>query len=312
MPKTLDKPLVKSKLTEGILATLAFFDIYKLPLEEKRIWELLYRVQATPQEVKLELERLVRLGIIIYKDGLYGLEEWSEKIYINNQAEIRKRWVRIRKYYWLLSAIPFVEHISVINSVAMGNADHESDIDFFVVAKPNRLYFVRTFIILLFRVLGVYKTRDRVNMQFCFGFYVTSDNLSIKELLLQPEDPYLVFWLGTIIPIYSLKYYEKLMKENKWLSSWLPNFKTMHRLDMYRKLRPNLELKYILHVLLYLPAVLLEPWLRRIHIRHTFKLPENNWPTSSTIANRTMLKLHALDPRKDLRRKFWDILKNYR
>jgi hypothetical protein len=311
MPKTLDKPLVKSNLTQGILSTLAFFAIYNLPITERRLWELLYRVQATPEQVRPELIRLVQLGVIVHRNGLYALDDWDDKQLIEKQAEIDKRWTRIRKYYWLLSAIPYVEHISVINSVAMGNADSESDIDFFIVTKPNRLYFVRSVIIILFKMLGVYKDKTHINMRFCFGFYVTSDHLSIKELLLHPEDPYLVFWLGTIIPVYSLKYYERLMKENKWINSWLPNFRTMQRLDMYRKLKPNMGLKKFLEALSFMPAMILEPVLRRIHIRHTFNLPENNWQSSSTIANRTMLKLHALDPRKDLRDKFWATLRNY-
>jgi hypothetical protein len=58
--------------------------------------------------------------------------------------------------------------------------------------------------------------------------------------------------------------------------------------------------------------MILEPLLRRVHIRHTFKLPENHWKTSSTIADRKMLKLHALDPRKDLRNRFWHTLSRYK
>jgi hypothetical protein len=312
MPNTLAKTLVKSKLTEAIIATLAFFDIYKLPLPGRRVWELLYRVQATPEAVTLELHRLAQLGIIVHKDGLYALEDWDAKKRQANQVEIEKRWTRIRKYYWILSSVPFIEHVSVINSVAMGNADHESDIDFFIVTRPGRLYFVRSAIIALFKMLGVYKNKRHVNMRFCFGFYITSDSLSIRDLLLPGEDPYMVFWLGTITPIFSLKYYEKLIKENRWIHSWLPNFKTMQRLEMYRKLKPQIALKRFLEMACYLPALLLEPLLRKIHIRHTFQLPENNWKTSSTIANRTMLKLHALDPRKDLRQKFHSILSKYR
>jgi hypothetical protein len=312
MPNTLAKTFVKSKLTEAIIATLAFFDIYNLPLSGRRVWELLYRVKSTPEAVILELQRLAQLGIIAHKDNMYALQDWDPKQFQANQVEIEKRWTRIRRYYWVLSAIPFVEHISVINSVAMGNADHESDIDFFVVTKPGRLYFTRSVIITLFKFLGVYKNKRQVNMRFCFGFYITSDKLSIKELLLSGEDPYLVFWLGTITPIFSLKYYEKLIKENRWIHSWLPNFKTMHRLEMYRRFRPNIALKKFLELICYFPALILEPVLRKIHVRHTFNLPENNWKTSSTIANKTMLKLHALDPRKDLRNKFYSILSRYK
>lgn len=312
MPKNFNKQIVKSPLTQGILSTLAFFGIYKLPISANRLWELLYKAQATKEDLQLELDRLVQLNVIVFKNGMYALEPWDEKRLKDNQVEIDKRWTRVKKYYWLLSALPFVEHVSVINSVAMGNADSESDIDFFVITKPNRIYFVRSMIIVLFKLLGVYKSRDKVNLQFCFGFYISSNRLSIKDLLLPGgDDPYLVFWLATITPIYSLKFYEKFMKENRWVYSYFPNFKPMQRLEMYRKLTPSTGLNRLLTAVCWLPAILLESLLRRIHIRHTFNLPENNWKTSSTIANKYMLKLHALDPRKDLRRQFYQILQKY-
>lgn len=311
MQPILAKTLVKTKVTEAILATLAFFSIYNLPLPAKKIWELLYRCECTYPEMEKELNRLTQLGIIAQKSGLYALAEWDERRYFLNQLEIQKRWNKIKKYYWLLSAIPFVRHISVINSVAMGNADHESDIDFFVVTSVNRLYFVRSVIIIIFKLLGVYKTRTHVNERFCFGFYVDSDHMPIKKLLLPQEDPYMVFWLSTIIPIYSLRFYEKLIKENKWVYSQVPNFRTHDRLEMYRKLTPARKTKKILEWIFLVPSLIAEPLLRFIHVRHTFNLPENSWKSSSTIANKHMLKLHAKDPRKDLREQFYKVLQNY-
>jgi hypothetical protein len=312
MQKISTKQFTQTNVTQGVLATLAFFNLYKLPVSSHKVWELLYRTAATLPEVEAELDRLVKLDVIITKDKLFALENWDEKLYATNQQEIEKRWNRIKRFYWALSSVPYVESICVINSVAMGNADTESDIDFFIITKPNRLYFVRTWIILMFKLFGVYKTRDKINKQFCFGFFITSDALSIKHLLLPQEDPYLVYWLATIIPITGEQMYERFIKENRWLYSWFPNFKTLHRAGMVREFQPKKRLKRIFEALFNVCAALTEPLLRRIHIRHTFKLPENHWRTSSTIANKTMLKLHALDPRKDLRQRFWDTLRNYR
>src|SRR5690606_32172666 len=138
-----------------------------------------------------------KLDLVVAKNGLYALEDWNDKDYANSQAAIAKRWNRIKKYYWLLSAVPFVRHMAVANSVAMGSADSESDIDFFVICKPNRLYFVRTWITLLFNMLDIYNNRRHINEQLCLGFFMAEDALSISHLALPQEDPYLVFWLGT-------------------------------------------------------------------------------------------------------------------
>lgn len=312
MQKVLPKSYTKTKVTEGVISTLAFFDLYKLPLPLQRIWELLYRVQATLPQVEQELSQLVQLGVVIHKNGLYALNDWDEAKYLANQLEIDKRWAIINKYFWALSSVPFVEHIAVINSVAMGNADSESDIDFFVITKPNRLYFARTWIILLFKLMGVYKNRKVTNERFCFGFYITSDKLSIKELLLAGEDPYLIYWLGTITPITGQNIFERFIKENKWIYSWLPNYRTQFRLEVIKNLKPALFLQNFISLVMALPAAMTEPFLRWYHIRHTFKLPENHWATSSTIANKHMLKLHAIDPRKDLRNKYQNVLNQYK
>ncbi|HYE21987.1 MAG TPA: hypothetical protein VD998_00165 [Verrucomicrobiae bacterium] len=299
-----------SNLSKAILKTLSFFHIYRLPITAQKIWQLLYKYEATLSEVERELEELVVRKLVCKNEHLYSIKHFDTWTYLINREEIAQRWDRVKKYYWLLSSIPFIEHVSVINSMAMGNADSESDIDFFVITKPNRLYFVRTMVIILFKLFGVYKTRKKINKQFCFGFYITSDHMSLQDLLLPGEDPYMVFWLGTIVPILGVQTYEKFIRDNFWIYSFLPNFRPMQRLGQIRKYRQASVIKNLLHSLLNIPAAVLEPFLRRIHINHTFKLPENHWKTSSTIANSKMLKLHALDPRKDLRKAWQDILQS--
>jgi len=294
-----------------VLATLGFFGLYSLPLPAKRVWELLYKHQTGLAEVQAELDRLAKMEVVVRRDGLYALADWDDGRYAENLRAVDKRWARIKKYYWLLSGIPFIEHVAVINSVAMGNADHESDIDFFIITRPNRLYFVRTAVIVLFKLLGVYKNRRRVEERFCFGFYISSDRLSIKHLLLSGEDPYLVFWLGTAVPVMGEGMYQRFIKANRWIYGWLPNFNPDAKLEKVRSLRASLRTRWFLESLLSWPAAALEPLLRLIHIRHTFKLPENHWASSSTIATAEMLKLHAIDPRKTLRQRWQAALQSF-
>ncbi len=103
MLQTLANPPKFSKIQEAILQTLSFFHIYKLPLTSDRIWELLYKTKATPEEVEKNLTQLVRLGVLDHHHDLYGLEDWDQEAYDDNQLEIRRRWNKIKKYYGLLS-----------------------------------------------------------------------------------------------------------------------------------------------------------------------------------------------------------------
>jgi len=316
-----------TKTEEAILATLSFFGILDIPLTEEKIWQNLYKIPASKETVRQDLNRLIERNIVYVAEtfrfpqngGLktsatyFSLKPIDEIKLLANQAEIEKRWERINKYYWLLSLVPFIEQLSVINSLALGNATAESDIDFFVVTKPRRLYFVRTLIILIFRTFGIYKTKNKIKDQFCFGFYVTIDGLDLSGALIPGEDPHFAFWFASFVPLFGKRQYERLVAKNRWIYDYCPNFLPSQKVLDY-KLRSSWTVfaKRVLEFLLFIPASALEPIFRFIHIRHTFKLPENHWATSTTIAERDILKLHAVDPRKQIRERFFALLQSLR
>ncbi len=301
------------KLKESVFSTLAFFALYEVPVTFSRVHELLVKERATAEEVQMILNQLVADDRISQTGNLYSLKPWKASDYRDKQVEISKKWMRIDRYYFWLAILPFVRLVSVINSLSLGTADKDSDIDFFVVTSKNRLYFVRSIIIVLFRILGVYKTRTKIKDRFCFGFFVTKDNLNFKNLLIKPEDPYFINWLANMRPVTDGRQYWELMQQNPWLAEELPNFNAMQRLTSIQK--PNLfirGIKLILEVILFIPAALLEPMLRKIHIDHTFKLAENHAVTSTTIANEKILKLHGHDVRSQIARAHLDLLKSLR
>ncbi|HTL39283.1 MAG TPA: hypothetical protein VL306_00510 [Methylomirabilota bacterium] len=297
------------KLEQAVLKTLAFFSLYELPLSSRRVHELLYGEFVSLPQVTETLGNLVVSGQVLQKDNLYSLKSWNAATYQANQLELIKKWEKIDRYFNWLAVLPFVRNISVINSLSLGTSDADSDIDFFVITKPNRLYFVRSLIIVLFRSLGVYKTRQKIKDRFCFGFYTTTDNLEFESLKLKPEDPYFDFWLANMRPVVGSQAYWQLMQKNPWLTQAFPNFEPTQRFASAKK--PSfivLSIKYILEVLLWLPVSLAEPFFRRIHINHTFKLAENRGLTSTTIANSSMLKLHGYDVRAEIAERFKRII----
>ena len=301
----------EQKLDQAVIATLAFFALYDLPLSARRTHELLLNQIATLAEVEQALAGLVLAGQIVQIGNLYSIKPWNQDQYYENQKELTRKWARVDRYFGWLTALPFVRNISVINSLALGTADSDSDIDFFVITKRQRLYTVRSIIIVLFRLLGVYKTRQKIKDKFCFGFFVTPKNLNFEPLLIKPQDPYLLFWMCSMRPLFGGKYYWQLMQENQWLTGYFPNFKPMQRLSSARQ--PNIiavAVKFLFEVALWLPAMVAEPILRRIHIDHTFKLAENNTTASTTIAHADMLKLHAYDVRAEVAAAYEKVLQN--
>jgi hypothetical protein len=298
-----------TQLKQAVFSTLAFFALYELPVTSSRVHELLFDYVASLEEVQNVLNSLAADNKIYKAGNLYSIKPWRASDWRDRQIEISKKLHKIDRFNNWLAVLPYVRLIAVINSLAMGTADADSDIDFFVVTKNKRLYFVRSIIIVIFRILGVYKTREKIKDKFCFGFFVTADNLNLQSILLKPADPYLLVWLSSMRPLTSEKYYLELMAANNWLKVYLPNFDSSARLTSLKK--PNTfvrTIKVILEVLLWIPSAILEPVLRRIHIDHTFKLPENHAATSTTIANAKMLKLHAHDVRNQIAQAHKDLL----
>ncbi|MBI2356164.1 MAG: hypothetical protein HYV13_03100 [Candidatus Doudnabacteria bacterium] len=296
MPKISEiKERVGTDLANGVLSTLAFFGMYGLPLSSKRVFELLYQTRASKQQVNEALEDLVLRSKVVKHDNLYALKSWDDLQSLMRDDETKKRWKQVDKYFKLLSSIPFIEHISIIHSLAIGNVNSESDIDFFVITKPNRLYFVRSLVIVLFRMFGVYRTRTQIAGRLSFGYYVSSKALDLSEV--EGKDPFMAFWFASFLPIFGKQTYLKLAESNQWIYEFLPNYSPQARIENIRRAESTL-LKKFLETLLQLPAVLIEPLLRSIHITHTFNLPENHWATSTTIANRDVLKLQAVSQRR--------------
>lgn len=296
------------KIQKGILAPLAFFGLYGLPLGREKIWQLLYKSQVNREKFDRVLADLVRAGKVYDQDGHFALKPWDSGHLLISQDETSKRWRKLQKYYNLLAAIPFIEHISVIHSLALGNADAKSDIDLLVITRPNRLYFVRSVIIVLFRILGVYKTQAKISEQFCFGYYLTTSNMDISRV--EGQDNFLAFWFASHIPILGMPAHEKFLRSNTWIYKYFPNYQPVAWPE------PQIsnvvaKLKTALEFLLAVPALLAEPLFRFIHIRHTFNLPENHWPTSTTIATADALKLHAVSQRKQLNEAFERALQKF-
>ena len=299
------------RLQQAVVSTLAFFALYELPLSSRRVHELLLEQIATLPQVEQALAGLVLDQKVIQAGNLYSVKAWRSSAYQANQAVLAEKWAKIDQYFHWLAVLPFVRSVAVINSLALGTADGDSDIDFFVIAKHRRLYFVRSLIIVLFRLLGVYKTRQKIKDKFCFGFFVTPRHLNFEPLLISPADPYFMFWLASMRPVTGARYYWQLMQQNQWLTGYFPNFKPMARLSSVRRSELLVSvIKFLLETILWLPAALAEPILRRIHIRHTFKLAENNTVTSSTIANASMLKLHGYDVRAEVAQAYERLLHN--
>jgi hypothetical protein len=181
----------------------------------------------------------------------------------------------------------------------MGEADVNSDIDLFIIAKKGNLWTVRFIVTTLTSMFGVRRRNThglqkwtpeytaRTKNKFCLSFFITEEVMNFASIRLEPNDPYLDRWIYTLIPIVNKNHtYEHFMEAN-WVeptntfmhSSWQLFWHKLGNIFWFFTLLENLTKKLWLPKTLKTYEKLGKPW----------------W----VVISDTMLKFHDQDVRRE-------------
>lgn len=111
------------------------------------------------------------------------------------------------------AGFPFVSALLLSGSLSKNYADENSDIDFFIITKPNRLWIARTFLQLFYKLQ--YFTGRQKN--FCFNYYIDEEALQITE-----QNIFTAAELATAMPMYGSRVSNLFFEKNKWITLFLP------------------------------------------------------------------------------------------
>lgn len=203
-------------LRRSIIHTLAYYDIFSYPLTAEEVYYNLNTNHTSVSDVKNELDLLTRQKIIFNKNGYFLLKD--DEYYINRRksgnALAKKRLKAARLITKLISRFPFVRGVMLSGSISKGFMEKDSDIDFFLVTHPNRLWLTRL-ILMLFKKIFLLNSRK----YFCINYYIDVDNLEIKE-----KNIFTAIELSSLIPTFGSAVYNGLYKSNGWIKNFYPNF----------------------------------------------------------------------------------------
>ncbi|MFA5127381.1 MAG: hypothetical protein WC457_00055 [Patescibacteria group bacterium] len=208
-----------SPLDISIHKTLSYFSLFNYPLTKEELFAYLWQ----PEKINFE-EFVLALRNEDEKFGHYfSLPENIEQrrarlVTTEHKMKIARRAAR------LIRAVPFLRAIFVCNSVGEGIAKEGSDIDFFIITAPKRIWLVRFFtnlILKLFRLRTYGKnSRDKI----CLSFYVDENNLNLWPLRALDEDVHFVYWLHQMVPLFDPRnLYAKFISANDWTKKFAPN-----------------------------------------------------------------------------------------
>ena len=79
----------------------------------------------------------------------------------------------------IFNFLPFVEMIAICNSLAFANSHDNSDIDFFIIGKKNRLWLDQLLSVAIIKFLNLRPKPNNTKNKICLHFFLSARIFSI-------------------------------------------------------------------------------------------------------------------------------------
>ena len=196
------------------LKTILYFSIFRYPLRIEEIHS--YTNYESISDTEKELQHLIAEKILIKVDDFYvygsDLDSVIKRLRGNMYAD---RALKIaQKKAKFIAKFPFVKGVGVSGSLSKGYYDNGSDIDFFVITEPNKLWLCRTFL-MLYKKIFLLNSRKF----FCVNYFVSTSQMEIEE-----KNRFTATELKTLIPMQGKTVFEDFFQKNQWVTNYFNKF----------------------------------------------------------------------------------------
>ncbi|MEL7003069.1 MAG: nucleotidyltransferase domain-containing protein [Bacteroidota bacterium] len=199
-----------------IVKTLMYFDIFDYPINREEILKFAFEPIDKPNEIDGLLDRLVSQKLIFKHGEFYGMQDdpslVERRLKGNAMAEGKiKLSYRISR---LIYQFPFVRGVMLSGSISKGYMDEKSDIDYFIITAPERLWVARMLLVLFKRIFFF-----NSHKYFCVNYFIDTDHLEIEE-----KNRFTAIESVTLIPTVCTTLYTYFRQSNDWAKNYFPNF----------------------------------------------------------------------------------------
>lgn len=230
--KFMDRLYIKGKygklaiMEKAVLRTLIYADIFDYPMKVWEIQKWIIGRKATFKQVEKTLEKMYQVSRIKYYGDYYFLK--GRRGLVKERVARQKISERLLKQARLISQIfkiiPWIKLVGVSGSLAMENADKNSDIDLFIITEKNKLWICRLGLLGILELLGKRRKRGENEKQasgkICINLLLEEDSLAQKDKNIYLAHEVLqmrVLWQRGGV-------YSKFLEENEWVFKYLPNW----------------------------------------------------------------------------------------
>ena len=198
------------------MRALLYYDLFDYPLTSKEIFRFLPSNHVTHVDIERELDAMVQKTLVYRLGDFFSVRPnpaLQERRMKGNLLAAKHLKIASEKSK-VISRFPFVRSVMVSGSLSKGYADERSDIDYFIITRPGRLWITRS-LLALYRRIAYFNSRK----YFCINYFIDEGHLEIEE-----KNLFTATELATLIPLFGLTPHTELMQRNDWVRKYFPNY----------------------------------------------------------------------------------------
>jgi hypothetical protein len=199
---------------KSILETLIYFDIFNYPLRPSEI-HLYAPSKMNEMDVVPSLNYLENHQLVQKQEGYYALNINEDKIKARESGKkaAERMMKHAKRFSNLISRFPFVRCVCISGSLSKGHIDEQGDVDYFIIAKPGRLWIARTLLIGFKKVFLLNSKK-----YFCVNYFIDTEHLEIPD-----KNIFTATEIRTLIPMFDGQVYSDFLATNEWANEFRPN-----------------------------------------------------------------------------------------
>jgi hypothetical protein len=205
----------KEQLQSSIAKALLYSDIFSYPLTAEEVYRRLPTNHTHVDEVREALGRMKQNGLVFQFGDFFSIrneQELESRRSAGNRLA-RKIMPKAIRRGQLLIKFPFIRAVMISGSLSKNYMDEDSDMDYFVIAAPGRLWIARLILAAFKRIFF-----RNSNKSLCVNYWVDSDHLEIEE-----KNIFTATELATLIPVANTSDYAAFISSNLWINDYYPN-----------------------------------------------------------------------------------------
>lgn len=223
-----------TSLSARVLTTLAYSAVFKFSLTLEELQQRLVLAVEHPSlsELSQTLADLKARHLVWEQDGLLTLASAPESIptRLAKKPLNAQKWQEVQAAVACISQAPGLLGIAVTGSVAVNNAEAESDLDFMLVVEPHMIWICRMWVIWQSWRRG--KRRSFAHEEknsWCFNLWLGAESLDLDRAQRSLYTAYEVcqaVWVWQKAPVA-----QRFLQLNHWAAQYVPQLYQRSRFD---------------------------------------------------------------------------------